>query len=138
MNQSRGWYADPHPPDNFKWWVLGVRWWNGEVWTPFTAVRRLSWVPVALTGAAGLWVWVIAVALSLLLARDVAATPQPNLELWVSVSEWLPAVPIASAVVVAFIVLLIRRRWRLVAMPAVNAFLWFSVAVVFLALPKAP
>lgn len=76
--------------------------------------------------------------MSLDLAKGVAATPQPNQEMWVLVTEALPAVPVAGAIVVALIALSIRReRWP-VAVAAINAFLWFSVAIAFVAVPKAP
>jgi len=72
------------------------------------------------------------------LARDVAATPQPNQESWVFVSEWLPAIPAAGALTAALIAVLIRRRWQPVAWAAVTTFLWLSVAIAVVAVPKAP
>jgi hypothetical protein len=43
--RSPGWYADPSHQYRLMWWVLRLRWWDGEMWTSFTAVRSLSWVP---------------------------------------------------------------------------------------------
>jgi len=88
--------------------------------------------------AAGLWIWVADIAMSLLLAQGVATTPQPNQRMWVLVSEWLPAVPVAAAIVAALVSLFVRRRGRPATVAAVNAFLWFSLAVAFVAVPKAP
>jgi hypothetical protein len=92
----------------------------------------------ALTGAAGLWVWLIGAALSPMMAQGTAEMPQPNREMWVLVAEWLPAVPVAGAIVAAVITLVFRGRRRTAAVAAAHAFLWLGVAVAYLAAPKPP
>src|SRR5438874_2072146 len=83
-----GWYTDPYRQVNLRWWVLDVRWWDGNVWSSFAAYRRFGWVPTTLVAAAGLWIWLVDAVMSLDLAHGVAATPQPNQESWMLVSEW--------------------------------------------------
>jgi hypothetical protein len=138
MNRSPGWYLDPSHQYRLRWWVLRLRWWDGEMWASFTAVRSLSWVPIALTGAAGLWVWLVGAVLSLMTAQGTAEMPQPNQEMWVLIALWLPAAPVAGAIVAAVITLVFRGRRRSAAVAAANAFLWIGVAVAYLAAPKPP
>jgi hypothetical protein len=133
-----GWYTDPYGLDPLRWWVLSVRWRKGEVWTPLSAKRTFTWVPPVLTAAAALWVWLFGIPLSQLLAQGVAETPQPNQVTWVLVSEWLPAVPVGGAIVAELIAFAIRRHRGPVAAAAVLAFFVLSLAVAFVAVPKAP
>lgn len=135
MHRSPGWYIDPTHKDRLSWWVIHLRWWDRE-WTSFTAVRRFGWVPIALTGAAGLWVWLVGAILSLMLAQGTAEMPQPNQKMWVVFAECLPAVPVAGAFVAALITLVIRGRRRTAAVAAANAFLWIGIAVAYFAAPK--
>lgn len=101
-------------------------------------VRRRAWVSVALWGAAGAWIWLMSVALSVTLAQDVAATPQSNREMWVGVSEWLPAIPLAGAILIGMIAMVRRRNPMAVALVFAKGLFWFSVAIAVLAIPKAP
>ena len=101
-------------------------------------VRKPGWVALALWAAAGAWVWTVCVWLSLELAQGVAATPQPNQAMWVAISEWLPAVPVGAAILRGLITLRKSRLRLPAALAAARAFLWFSVAVLILAIPKAP
>ncbi len=108
------------------------------MWTAWTASRRFGWVPVVLIGAAAAWIWTIDLLLSAILAQGVASTPQANQQMWVVVSQWLPAVPVAGATVVAVLTMLAKRRPQPNALASVNAFFWLSIVVAFLAVPKAP
>jgi hypothetical protein len=133
-----GWYTDPRDPWPVRWWIHTVRWWDGETWTIFTASRAFGWVPVVLIAAAAAWIWTIDLVLCATLAQDVASTPQPNQEIWVVVSQLMPAVPVAGALIVAVVTMLAKLRPQPNALASANAFLWLSVAVAFLAVPKAP
>jgi len=138
MKPSAGWYTDPSDPLRVRWWIHTLRWWDGETWTALTASRRFGWVPVVLIGAAAAWIWTIDLVLSAILAQGVEATPQANQQMWVVVSQSLPLVPLAGAVIVAVITMIAQRRSRPNALASVNAFFWLSIAVAFLAVPKAP
>ncbi|TMC54844.1 MAG: hypothetical protein E6J20_02645 [Chloroflexi bacterium] len=138
MKRSAGWYTDLSDPFRVRWWIHTLRWWDGETWTNFTVSRRFGWVPVVLIGAAAAWIWTIDLALSAILAQGVASTPQPNQQMWVVVSWCLPLVPVGGAVIVAVVTMIAKRRARPNALASVNAFFWLSMAVAFLAVPKAP
>jgi hypothetical protein len=133
-----GWYTDPRDPFRVRWWIHTLRWWDGQTWTIFTASRAFGWVPVLLIAAAAAWIWTVDVFLSAILAQGVASTPQPNQQMWVVVSQSLPAIPVAGALIVAVVTMLATRRPRPNALASVNALLWLSIAVALLAVPKAP
>jgi hypothetical protein len=133
-----GWYTDPRDPWPVRWWIHKVRWWDGKSWSVFTASRRFAWVPVALIAAAGTWIWTVDLVFSTILAHDVAAAPQVNQQAWVLVSQSLPLLPIAGALIAAAVTMLAKRRRYPNALATVNAFLWLTVAVAVVVAPKAP
>ena len=104
----------------------------------FSLVRERPWVSVTLWGAAGAWFWLMSVALSVMLAREVAATSQPNQEMWIGVSEWLPAIPFGGAILMGLIAMGRRRNRGRIALAFVKSLFWFSVGIAILAIPKAP
>jgi hypothetical protein len=138
MKRSAGWYTDPSETLRVRWWIHTLRWWDGDSWTTFTAARRFGWVPVVLIGTAAAWIWTIDLVLSTILAQGVASTPQPNQQVWVAVSQWLPVIPLAGALIVAVVTTIAKRTRRPNALASVNVFLWLSIAVAFVAIPKAP
>jgi hypothetical protein len=88
------------------------------------------------TIAAG--IWLLALMFSQFTAWDIAATPQPNQAEWVAVADWLPAAPVAAAVIGWVATFVVTRRVHAAVLAATCTLLSLSVAVVILVLPKAP
>jgi len=86
--------------------------------------------------AFGLLVWSGCLFVSHDLALGVAALPQPNQGMWVAISNWLPAIPVGAAMLIGARTMIRQRQWRPATLAASWGFLWFSVGVLLLAIPK--
>ena len=64
------------------------------------------WLGIACTA------WLVASMLSLFTASDIAATPQPDQAAWVVFFDWLPAAPIAGALLGWLVALGVTRNRR--------------------------
>ena len=82
--------------------------------------------------------WLLALMFSQFTASDIAASPQPNQAEWVAVADWLPAAPIAAAVIAWLTAFVVTRRVHTAVLAAAGTLLALSVAVVYLVVPKAP
>jgi hypothetical protein len=95
-----------------------------------------AWIPVTAGTALALVVWFGCVFASHELAQGVAALPQSNQGTWVAISNWLPAIPVCAAILIGARTLIRQRQWRSAALAGAWGFLWFSAAVLILAIPK--
>jgi hypothetical protein len=95
-----------------------------------------AWVPLIACTTFGLCVWIGCLVWSRILAEGVAALPQPNQPTWVAVSTWLPAIPVGAALLIGTRTMIRRREWRPAVLAASWGFLWFSAALLILAIPK--
>jgi hypothetical protein len=95
-----------------------------------------AWVPVTACTAFALVVWFGCVFVSHDLAQGVAALPQSNQGMWVAISNWLPAIPVGTSLLIGARTMFRQRQWRPAAHAASWGFLWFSLAVLILAIPK--
>jgi hypothetical protein len=88
--------------------------------------------------APAIYIWLFCILGSIVTAKGIASTPQPDQQMWVALVTWSPALPALCAALAALIVRLCREGWRPAALSAAHVFLWTGLALVFLWVPKAP
>lgn len=82
--------------------------------------------------------WLFTIPLCLMLAHDLIGAPGPNLQTWKIVAELLPVLPILGAFAIAVVAALRKQPLANALLVAAKVLLWCSVAVVLVAIPKAP
>jgi hypothetical protein len=87
---------------------------------------------------AAFFMWLFSIPLCLMLAHDLIGAPGPNLQTWKIVAELLPVLPILGAFAIAVVGALRKRPLANTLLVAAKVLLWCSVAVVLVAIPKAP
>jgi hypothetical protein len=87
---------------------------------------------------AAIFMWLFSIPLCLMLARDLIGAPGPNLQTWKTVAELLPVLPILGTFVILVVAALRKRPLANALLLAAKVLLWCSVAVVLVAIPKAP
>jgi hypothetical protein len=81
------------------------------------------------------FMWLVSIPLCFLLASDLVSAPPPNLQTWKTVAELLPVLPVLVALAAAVVA---RYRKSNALLIGAQGLLWCSVAVVLVAIPKAP
>jgi len=122
-----GWYRDPH--SRFR-----LRWWNGQAWTGRTGWRP-RWSTILLWGGVAIPVWLVASALSIFAASDVA---EPNRAVWIAVFELLPAFPIAVAALLWIFIAGVTRRSPPATHAAGATLLCLSTILIYVVIPHPP
>jgi len=84
------------------------------------------------------YAWLFCFVGSIFTAKDIAALPQPDQQMWVALVTWSPTLPALCAALAFLGALVLRLGLRWAALVASNAFLWSALALVFLWIPKAP
>jgi hypothetical protein len=97
-----------------------------------------SWTSAWIWVAGAVVSWLVSVMIAWFTAADIGDLPQPNQQLWIMVVLWSPTLPILSAIVVATILVALRRSWRLITVAAAQGLLWPSIGLALLLIPKPP